>query len=97
MGVIGQAHSIAGLAAAYALPPSALPPRTPNHEYDLGPPRTPGDGGSNQLSLDGTYQMGGAGSSAQPIQFGRSNHGQNLASSSYNYNGGQYGKYGKRY
>jgi len=44
MGVIGQAHSIAGLAAAYALPPSALPPRTPNHDYDL--PRTPGEGAS---------------------------------------------------
>ena len=48
--------SIAGLAAAYALPPSALPPRTPNHEYDLGPPRTPGDGGSAQLSLDGVHE-----------------------------------------
>ena len=50
MGVIGQAHSIAGLSAAYALPPSALPPRTPNHDYDLGPPRTPGEGSANQLN-----------------------------------------------
>lgn len=50
MGVVGQAHSIAGLSAAYALPPSALPPRTPNHDYDLGPPRTPGEGTANQLN-----------------------------------------------
>ena len=60
MGVVGQAHSIAGLSAAYALPPSALPPRTPNHDYDLGPPRTPGEGSSsnqlNQLSIESGHQ-----------------------------------------
>ena len=36
-------------AAAYALPPSALPPRTPNHEYD--PPRTPGEQSSVTINL----------------------------------------------
>jgi len=95
MGVIGQAHSIAGLAAAYALPPSALPPsippRTPNHDYDFGgPPRTPGDGGSALQGLSDHQFLGGAGSSQQPF-------GHKLSSSSYNYTGGQYGKYGKRY
>ena len=31
MGIFGQGQSIAGLAAAYALPPT-IPPRTPNHD-----------------------------------------------------------------
>ena len=55
MGVIGQAHSIAGLAAAYALPPSALPPRTPSHDYE--PPRTPGEISSMQLSSEPVIQL----------------------------------------
>ena len=78
MGVVGQAHSIAGLAAAYALPPSALPPRTPNHDYDLGPPRTPGEGSSSNqlgaLNMDPGHQLSiggaGGGSSLQQHQQG---------------------------
>lgn len=59
MGIIGQAHSMSGLASAYALP-SSLPPRTPNHDFDLlvPPPRTPGEtsvaplaGGGDHTSL----------------------------------------------
>jgi len=107
MGVIGQAHSIAGLAAAYALPPSALPPsippRTPNHDYDFGPPRTPGDGSGSQLQgLDGHNQFisGGGGGVSGGGGFPSSSQqqpGHKLSSSSYNYTGGQYAKYGKRY
>ena len=93
MGVIGQGHSISGLAAAYALPPSALPPRTPNHDYDLAPPRTPGEGSLQQLSLEPGHQFAassfGGGSSYA------TRHG--LSTNTYNYTGGQYAKYGKRY
>jgi cyclin-dependent kinase-like len=99
MGIMGQAHSIAGLAAAYALPPSALPPsippRTPNHEYEFGPPRTPGDGGggSGLQGLEPAHQfMGGAAASSQQPY-----NNKLPASSQYNYAGGQYAKYGKRY
>ena len=52
------------------------PPRTPNHDYDLGPPRTPGEGSSaqlNQLSIEPGHQLGmGMGQSHQPQSFGSS-------------------------
>jgi len=94
MGVVGQAQSIAGLAAAYALPPSSMaPPRTPSHDQHglsshlmdsaphLGPPRTPQEGSSSmQFGLEAQGYM----------------HGGKLHSSQ-NYSGGQYAKYGKRY
>ena len=109
MGVIGQAHSIAGLAAAYALPPSALPPsipRTPNHDYEYAPPRTPGE--STQYSGQGlenaSHLQMGVGGGSSSFAAGSSRHAP-LGSSSYqhsnysqqNYTGGQYAKYGKRY
>ena len=94
-----QAHSIAGLAAAYALPPSALPPsnqppRTPNHDYtanyeaDRGfaPPRTPGDssqGGYHSHLVDSQRDNPFGGWNSNRLQGG-------------NY-GGQYAKYGRRY
>ena len=93
-----------------ALPPS-IPPRTPNHDYtgsysqsysqnyDFNPPRTPGD--STQLGLEPGHQfLAGAhgigpsnGQLYTSSQFGA----HKLSSSSYNYSGGQYAKYGKRY
>lgn len=98
MGVVGQAQSIAGLAAAYALPSSigSMPPRTPNHDHmmdsgpHLAPPRTPQENSSVQFGLD-LHPMY-AGSS----QAGGHLHGGKLHSSQ-NYSGGQYAKYGKRY
>ena len=96
MGVFGQGQAIAGLAAAYALPPS-IPPRTPNHDlhgqdglqFDLQ-----GHGGSHG------YPAGpsGIGNNFGPPlqQLGSHLHGSKLQSSS-NYGGGQYAKYGKRY
>ena len=92
MGVIGQGHSISGLAAAYALPPSALPPRTPNHDYDLAPPRTPGEGSLQQLSIEPGHQFAASSFGGG----GYSRHG-GLGNTGYNYTGGQYAKYGKRY
>ena len=56
MGVVGQGHAIQGLAAAYsghAQAPSSLPPRTPNHDYDHGPPRTPGESAANHYEVRG--------------------------------------------
>jgi len=82
MGVVGQAQSIAGLAAAYALPPSSMgsssmvPPRTPNHDLGshlmdsaphLGPPRTPQEASSSvQFGLDAIQPNPGAGPSYYP-------------------------------
>ena len=101
MGVFGQGQSIAGLAAAYALPPS-IPPRTPNHD-------THGGDGSMQFGLEGhssnthgyppgpsSSSMAGPSGFGPPLQLGSHLHGNKLQSSS-NYGGGQYAKYGKRY
>jgi hypothetical protein len=113
MGVVGQGHAIAGLAAAYALPPSALPPsippRTPNHEYQSYQSNYQNyssnyDYGPPRTPGDGGgiegHQLGVGSSSQMPSCFGSSSshsHHHKL-SSSYNYaGGGQYAKYGKRY
>ena len=53
---VGGNHSMAGLAGAYALPPSQLPPRTPNHDYD--PPRTPA-GDNTSVVYTTSYASGG--------------------------------------
>lgn len=96
MGVIGQAHSIAGLAAAYALPPSALPPRTPNHEYE--PPRTPGEGSSAIGLSEQSHQLVCNAGPQSITSFGTTSlQRTNLNNNSFNYTGGQYAKYGKRY
>ena len=98
MGVFGQGQSLAGLAAAYALPPS-IPPRTPNHDLH-------GDG-SMMFGLEnhssghgypaGPSGLGGpAGFTPGGLQLGSHLHGSKLQSSS-NYGGGQYAKYGKRF
>ena len=98
MGVVGQAHSIAGLSAAYALPPT-IPPRTPNHDLH-------GQDASMLFGLEGhgaghSYQGGpssmqGVSGFNPPLQLGSHLHGSKLQSSS-NYGGGQYAKYGKRF
>ena len=112
MGVVGQAHSIAGLSAAYALPPSALPPRTPQHDYNDPPPRTPVDGYGNPDPHGGGAWPSHNPSSSQfgtfggPSGFGGTfqasgRAGGGLGSNAFNStgfaSGGQYAKYGKRY
>ena len=112
MGIVGQAPSIAGLAAAYALPPSSersqFPPRTPSHDGHMNshaldrdlPPRTPHEGSSSvQFGLEAHPYASNSmrGSVLEPSpHFGGHLHGGKLQSSS-NYTGGQYAKYGKRY
>ena len=98
MGIFGQGQSIAGLAAAYALPPT-IPPRTPNHDLH-------GQDASMLFGLEGhsaSHAYPGGPSSMQgvsgfnpPLQLGSHLHGSKLQSSS-NYGGGQYAKYGKRF
>ena len=98
MGIFGQGQSIAGLAAAYALPPT-IPPRTPNHDLH-------GQDASMLFGLEGhgaghSYQGGpssmqGVSGFNPPLQLGSHLHGSKLQSSS-NYGGGQYAKYGKRF
>jgi len=98
MGIFGQGQSIAGLAAAYALPPT-IPPRTPNHDLH-------GQDASMLFGLEGHsashgYQAGpssvqGVSGFNPPLQLGSHLHGSKLQSSS-NYGGGQYAKYGKRF
>ena len=98
MGIFGQGQSIAGLAAAYALPPT-IPPRTPNHDLH-------GQDASMLFGLEGHgaghgYQGGpssmqGVSGFNPPLQLGSHLHGSKLQSSS-NYGGGQYAKYGKRF
>ena len=113
MGVVGQAQSLAGLAAAYSLPPSSLP-RTPNHEHNVGhlefgPPRTPQHEGTTHVSSS-SLALAAEVHGGHASHYGVGGAGSSLGGgqlglmghtgklqTTHNYSGGQYAKYGKRY
>jgi len=97
MGVVGQAQSLSGLAAAYAAPSSGAPSSCAPHFGESSshfgpPPRTPQD-----ASCSASSDLPGVHAGASSFGFGPPPmHGAKLQSS-HNYGGGQYAKYGKRY